>query len=91
VKITYDTEADALYISLRPRAKPVVVRDVAKGVAVDVDAQGRAVGFEILWASEMMSNRELSNILYEELVSEKQKRLRLPQARQSPHRVGARS
>lgn len=90
MKITYDTEADALYIQLKSRGRPSYGKDIAPGVVLDVDSKGRAFGLEVLRASETMSDRDLMNVLYEELVSEKRARLRLPEAKQSPDRVGAR-
>jgi uncharacterized protein YuzE len=91
MKITYDTAADAPYIQLRSRGRPSNAVDVAPGVVLDVDAKGRAFGLEVLWASETMSDQDLRNILYEELVSEKKAWLRLPEAHQSPTHVGARN
>ena len=77
MKITYDSEADALYIELR-KARPVVGRDIEDGVAVDLDDNGHVIGFEILDASKRLTKEELSMVSYENLVSEKKASLKLP-------------
>ncbi len=50
ITASYDPEADALYVRLgdAARAKTVEVDDV---IYVDVDAEGRAVGLELLYPS----------------------------------------
>lgn len=51
MRITYDNEADALYVPVRPGAsvaRSVIVDDDR---VVDIDAEGRAVGIEVLGAS----------------------------------------
>jgi uncharacterized protein YuzE len=42
VKITYDSEADALYVELRCAPASTSV-DVEEGVIVDLDAEGHAI------------------------------------------------
>lgn len=46
MRITYDSEVDALYI--RFIEATVTTEHVAPGVAVDYDAEGRIAGIEIL-------------------------------------------
>ncbi len=47
MKLSYDPEVDALYLSLS--AAPVVESEEARpGVVLDLDAQGEVVGIEIL-------------------------------------------
>ncbi len=50
MRITYDAEADALYI--RFLETTVTTEDVAEGIAVDYAADGRIAGIEILDASK---------------------------------------
>ncbi len=46
---TYDPEADAAYVRLAPEDTPIATtREVAPGVILDLDAQGRLVGIEVL-------------------------------------------
>ena len=56
MKIEYDPEVDALYIELSDR-KPDHVVDIpgAKFASVDVDAEGRLTGIEILFASSVVA------------------------------------
>jgi uncharacterized protein YuzE len=67
MKITYDPEADALYIELRyvPARDSI---DIEEGVTADLDADGHIVGLEILDASTRLTPEELANIQYENLL-----------------------
>ena len=49
--ITYDPEADALYIELHS-APAVDNVDLEDGVSADLDAEGHVLGFEILGARQ---------------------------------------
>ena len=46
MRITYDSEVDALYI--RFIETTVTTKHLAEGIAVDYDAEGRLAGIEIL-------------------------------------------
>ncbi len=67
MKITYDPEADALYIELR-YVRAADSTDVEEGVTVDLDEEGHVIGLEILDASKRMTPDELANIHYENLL-----------------------
>ncbi|HLB26388.1 MAG: DUF2283 domain-containing protein [Dehalococcoidia bacterium] len=67
MKITYDPEADALYIRLR-EVELADSMDVEEGVTVDLDNEGHIAGIEILDASQRMTPEELANIHYENLL-----------------------
>ncbi|MDP2674088.1 MAG: DUF2283 domain-containing protein [Dehalococcoidia bacterium] len=67
MKITYDSEADALYIRLR-EVELADSMDVEEGVTVDLDSEGHIAGIEILDASKRMTPEELANIHYENLL-----------------------
>ena len=67
MKITYDPEADALYIELR-HVRATDSTDVEEGVTVDLDDRGHIIGLEILDASKRMTPNELANIHYENLL-----------------------
>lgn len=67
MKITYDPEADALYIELRD-ARPADSMDIEEGVTVDLDREGHIIGLEVLDASKRMTPQELVNIHYENLL-----------------------
>jgi uncharacterized protein YuzE len=53
----YDPTGDVLYIYLRERAdgERYTTREVAPGVALDLDAQGHPIGLEVLSASKRYS------------------------------------
>lgn len=52
IRITYDTEADALYIELRPAAPGLATcRDLAEDIVADYDPDGKLAGIEILDAT----------------------------------------
>ena len=67
MKITYDPEADVLYITLRevPAADGI---DIEEGVSVDLDKDGHIIGIEILDASQRLTPEELVNVSYENLL-----------------------
>ncbi len=51
MKISYDDEVDALYFKLGDQ-KPEGVTEISEGVNLDITANGKLVGIEILDASE---------------------------------------
>jgi uncharacterized protein YuzE len=59
MRVTYDPEADVLYLALRE----VLVdesEEVAPNVIIDLDADGRAVGIEIGAASKQIDGNPLA-------------------------------
>lgn len=66
MKITYDPEADALYIILRD-ITPSDAVDVEAGVTAELDDDGHITALEILDASKRLTPAELSSIHYENL------------------------
>lgn len=54
MKITYDSEIDALYI--RFRETTVTTKHLAEGLAADYDADGKLAGIEILDASKLVGD-----------------------------------
>jgi YD repeat-containing protein len=57
LRITYDSEVDALYI--RFIETTVATEHLAEGIAADYDAEGRLVGIEILDAMKRFGSREV--------------------------------
>jgi len=57
MRITYDTEVDALYI--RFIETTVTTQHVAEGIAVDYAADGRIAGIEILDARKRFGDPEV--------------------------------
>lgn len=66
MKITYDSQADALYIALR-EAQSHDNMDIEEGVSADLDGQGHIIGFEILDASKRLTPAELHSLHVENL------------------------
>lgn len=61
MKVEYDKQADALYISLI--RKPVYKsKEVSSDVIIDLDEQGRTLGVEILDISKKVPDKELAQI-----------------------------
>lgn len=70
MRITYDPEADAVYIALRD-AKPRDARRLDDWLTFDLDAKGRVIGIEILDASERLGSEALEalgSVDYERLL-----------------------
>lgn len=61
MKITYDAQADALYIQLR-EGKFVRNQEVAEGVILDIGEDEALLGIEILEASSRLSREDLARI-----------------------------
>ena len=66
MKLTYDPEADALYILLRGHGVDHTVR-ISADVAIDYGPDGEIHGIEILAASEHLGLKERPEILVENL------------------------
>lgn len=66
MRITYDPEADALYIEPTSVA-PEDSTDIEPGVTADLDAKGHIVGIEILDVSERLGSDALRSISIEQL------------------------
>ena len=62
MKITYDKEADAMYLSVaRGKVKKTV--EVNPRVIVDMGEKGRVIGVELLFVSQKMPKESLSSRL----------------------------
>ncbi len=69
MRITYDPEANVLYIELRS-AEPANSVDFEEGVTADLDSEGHIIGLEILDARERLGEQSLASISYEQLVTD---------------------
>jgi uncharacterized protein YuzE len=61
MRLTYDPDADALYIELKAAA-PVDSHDVEDGVTVDLDDAGHVIGPELLDVRKRLGSEALSHI-----------------------------
>ena len=59
MKVTYDKNADALYVSFRTSDIQRTI-EISDGFHVDVDSKGKLVGVEMLNASEAIPPRDLT-------------------------------
>jgi uncharacterized protein YuzE len=67
MRITYDSEVDALYI--RFLETTVTTKHIAEGIAVDYDAEGRIAGIEILDAIKRFGTKDVfRKVIFEDLV-----------------------
>ena len=66
MRITYDPEADALYIQLR-EAIPGDSVDLEDGVTADLDVDGHIVGLEVLEARQRLGSEALESVALERL------------------------
>jgi uncharacterized protein YuzE len=63
MKITYDPEADALYIHLQPEGTTVAeTREVTEEIFVDLDEKKNIIGLEILSVSQQIPAAELFSV-----------------------------
>jgi len=52
MKITYDSDADAMYIYLDEEAKVDKTKEIDKDIILDYDNKGRIIGVELLFVRE---------------------------------------
>ncbi len=67
--ITYDSEADILYVELR-KVPATDSQDIEEGVTALLDDDGHIVGLEILDASERLGKEQLHNVTLKDLAWE---------------------
>ncbi len=59
--IDYDPQADAIYIRLRD-GEVDDTRTVSKYIYVDVDETGNPLGLEILFASHVLADKDITSV-----------------------------
>ena len=52
MKITYDADADAMYIYLDEKAKVEKTKEIDKDMIIDYDSKGKIIGVELLFVRE---------------------------------------
>ncbi len=70
MKIEYDREVDALYIRIQDK-KVSRTREIEEGINLDIDADGKIIGLEIIGAVERYNKKDIFNIATENLILEK--------------------
>ena len=68
MRIEYDPEADALYIRFHD-AKPANNVDIEDGVTVDLDAQKRLIGIEVLDVRRRFPPETLASVTVQNLLT----------------------
>lgn len=61
MQIDYDTQADAIYVQLRPGEVDDTLA-IGKYIFVDVDKDGVPLGLEILFAGRVLATQDLTSI-----------------------------
>ncbi|MBA4182075.1 MAG: DUF2283 domain-containing protein [Anaerolinea sp.] len=64
MKVSYDSRYDLLYLELDDTAKTVLDEDPGDSIVLDVDAEGRVAGIEILGASQLVNLARLLPVEY---------------------------
>jgi uncharacterized protein YuzE len=64
MKLTVDREADALYLDLDD-APAAESEEIAPGVILDFNAEGKVVGIEMLYLSQRVSAEQLGRMQWE--------------------------
>ena len=67
MKIEYDKEVDALYIRIQEKTV-ARTREIEEGINLDLDAEGRVIGLEIIGAIERYSREDLFKLSTENLM-----------------------
>ena len=67
MRIEYDREADAVYIYLQEKEVSRTI-ELSHGVNIDLDAQDRLIGIEVLDATQHYSLSDIFNLRTENLV-----------------------
>ncbi len=65
MRISYDAKSDLLYLRFDERRQEVVNKQVAEDVVLDLGAEDRIVGIEILDASQHLDLSHLMPVSYE--------------------------
>jgi len=66
MKITYDKEADAMYVELTEK-KFSKCKKIDDNTILDLDKEGNVIGIELLFVSERLPNEFSTNIIIEGL------------------------
>jgi uncharacterized protein YuzE len=69
MKIEYDREVDALYIRIQEKDVRRT-KELDEGINLDLDADGKIIGLEIIGATERYSRRDIFDIATENLMFE---------------------
>ena len=69
MKIEYDKEVDALYIRIQEK-KVSHTKEIEEGINLDIDEDGKIIGFEIIGVTERYKLEDIFNLSTENLIFE---------------------
>lgn len=69
MKIEYDREVDSLYIMIQEK-EVARTKELEEGINLDLDKEGKIIGFEIIGATEKYNLKDIFNISTENLILE---------------------
>lgn len=67
MKIEYDQEVDALYIRIQEK-KVARTTELEEGINLDIDAENKIIGLEIIGATERYNPKDIFNVSTENLI-----------------------
>ena len=70
MKIEYDSDVDALYIIIQEK-EVAHTKELDEGINIDLDADGKVIGLEIIGATERYSQKDIFNVSMENLMLKK--------------------
>jgi uncharacterized protein YuzE len=71
MRIEYDREVDALYVRLQEKYVARTI-EIAEGLNLDLDENGKLIGLEVLDATERYSLTDIFNVATENLILERE-------------------
>lgn len=77
MRITYDPDADALYIELK-KTQAADNTDLQEGVTADLDKDGNIIGIEILDAKRRYGEATLRRVTFERFADERPHKAAVP-------------
>jgi len=77
MQLTYDPACNVAYIRLRKKSAKVTTLVVSDELDVDIDADGKVYGIELLNANEQLGTRRAKNLIVENRGSGKKVELAL--------------
>ena len=77
MKITYDPEADVLYIEFRENP-PVESINIEEGIYYEIDEAGKLVGLEVIYASDKLKDFNKVEFIHYPLPAKRKAKKRSP-------------
>ncbi|HET6247789.1 MAG TPA: DUF2283 domain-containing protein [Tepidisphaeraceae bacterium] len=65
MQLTYDPACNIAYIRLRKKSAKVTTRVISDELNIDLDADGKVYGIELLNANEQLGTKRMKNLVIE--------------------------